>query len=372
MKRDFTENAKNELLGLVKEVDDEDWCGFTDWFGDRWLDLSAWCGNLDVKDYVDNITSYHKKVIDKNNTTAEEIEKIFTDVHNVNTNYSSRFTALLLNLQGYNKSLRSLAKTIHPSFGSFNPNYVGPKLKEEIQQYLDESGLLDKIAGDGLNDEDVDNMNPEIMQKLLEGYVEVLTKDRPNVNVGQTLEIPIGPGTCIYYKTGTTVKGNTDITINSTINDQRLDFKGFSYKVKLDDKGRNNISFGTDGSMAKSTSITIGNTSYTITAGAKVWSRTTYLENSISTKIEGGSVSSAVGIKQTGQSNWKSLPVPVTVESPYISQIPDIDWEEVGKKVAIGVGTIVVIGAVVYTFVPSGGTSAGLATSIIPMLEKIK
>ena len=354
MKRDFTENAKNELLELVKEVEDEKWCGFTDWFGDRWIDMSAWFGNLDVKDYVNEITTYHKKVIDKNNTTAGDIEKIFTDVDHVSTNYFSRFTALMLNLQGYNKSIKALATTINPTAKLFTPTYVGPKLREAIQQYLIESDALEKIAGDGLSEQEAQKMNPATMQTIMDGYVDMLTKVAPNVSVGETLEIPIGPGTCVYYKNTATVNGAINLTVNNTINEQRLDFKGFSSKVKLDDNGNNYVTINTAGSMALSSSVTIGNTTYTASSGFSNWGSSVYMEYSIKTNIEGGSVTSAIGVKQSGNSNWKPLPVPVTVESPYTCQIPDIDWEEVGMVIL----TAVVIVGVTYLIVQTGGAAA--------------
>ena len=66
MYRDFSESSKNKLLGLVSDVENEKWCDFTDWVGDRWLDFESWIGTLNIKGYVNNVNSYHKKVIDKN------------------------------------------------------------------------------------------------------------------------------------------------------------------------------------------------------------------------------------------------------------------------------------------------------------------
>ena len=54
MVRDFTEQARQELLDLVEQVEKEKWCDFTDWLGDRWYDFQEWIGKLDIKNYVDN------------------------------------------------------------------------------------------------------------------------------------------------------------------------------------------------------------------------------------------------------------------------------------------------------------------------------
>ena len=83
MIRDFSQDAKSELETLVKQVEDEKLCDFTDWIGDRWLDFESWIGLLNVKRYIDDINAYHKKVIDKNNTTLSDIERIFNAAYAV-------------------------------------------------------------------------------------------------------------------------------------------------------------------------------------------------------------------------------------------------------------------------------------------------
>ncbi|WP_075720540.1 hypothetical protein [Roseburia sp. 499] len=69
MKRDFSETSKQELISLVSQVESEKWCDFTDWVGDRWYDFESWIGTLDIQHYINDVNAYHKKVIDKNNTT---------------------------------------------------------------------------------------------------------------------------------------------------------------------------------------------------------------------------------------------------------------------------------------------------------------
>ena len=77
MYRDFSNNSKIRMLGLVTEVENDKISDFTDWVGDRWYDFESWIGQLNIKNYLNNVNIYHKKVIDKNNTTKDTIEKIF-------------------------------------------------------------------------------------------------------------------------------------------------------------------------------------------------------------------------------------------------------------------------------------------------------
>ena len=120
MYRDFSEQSKQNLLGLVDEVESEKWSGITDWFGDRWYDFQDWIGALDIKKYTDNIDAYHKKVIDKNNASKKAIEDIFEEVSVQDELYGGKFrsdAALLLQLDRY---LAELAETILPNSGRMN------------------------------------------------------------------------------------------------------------------------------------------------------------------------------------------------------------------------------------------------------------
>lgn len=53
------------MLGLVSEVENDKLCDLTDWIGDRWYDFESWIGRLNIRNYINDVNSYHKKVIDK-------------------------------------------------------------------------------------------------------------------------------------------------------------------------------------------------------------------------------------------------------------------------------------------------------------------
>ncbi|MDR0459519.1 MAG: hypothetical protein LBG68_03515 [Coriobacteriales bacterium] len=72
MRKDFSDTAKETLIKLVKEVEDEQWSTFTDWLGDL-LFLYDW----DIADYVNDVDNYWKHTIDNENYTAADIERIF-------------------------------------------------------------------------------------------------------------------------------------------------------------------------------------------------------------------------------------------------------------------------------------------------------
>ena len=115
MIRDFSQDAKSELETLVKQVEDEKLCDFTDWIGDRWLDFESWIGLLNVKRYIDDINAYHKKVIDKNNTTLSDIERIFNAAYGVDSSSSRKIKEVVESCRAYNNLLKELSGVISPT-----------------------------------------------------------------------------------------------------------------------------------------------------------------------------------------------------------------------------------------------------------------
>ena len=133
MIRDFSQDAKSELETLVKQVEDEKLCDFTDWIGDRWLDFESWIGLLNVKRYIDDINAYHKKVIDKNNTTLSDIERIFNAAYGVDSSSSRKIKEVVESCRAYNNLLKELSGVISPTGELLTyeeiKNILGVKLK---------------------------------------------------------------------------------------------------------------------------------------------------------------------------------------------------------------------------------------------------
>lgn len=159
--RDFSEASKQKMLGLVAQVENEKWCDFTDWVGDRWYDFEDLIGTLDVRYYINNVNSYHKKVIDKNNTTAQKINEIFTAVRNVDASYSQIFSNIHASLQQLLTYIGQLAEVVTPGHGRFNGEYMASVLKgtldnlslTNVQRIKDT--LVQVIGGEEVFDEDL-------------------------------------------------------------------------------------------------------------------------------------------------------------------------------------------------------------------------
>lgn len=369
MRRDFSEDARQELLALVKQVEDEQWCDFTDWVGDRWYDFEAWTGQLDIKKYVDDVNFYHKKVIDKNNASVDGINAIFEAVNTQSANYRGRFLAILTNLRSYRQLIAAMSDVISPNNGKFNAVYIGNGLKNAVNTYLENSKLLQQISGEGLNSGDLGEVeDQEQLQILLDAMGSTLVSLIPNIGVGQRLEIPIGPDLTFYYEVEAKVDTGSNIDLDLVIEDQKIKFDSISaetggmlsigtdYSADGDSgasvgSDNSNVSFDMGGKLEGSGSITVGNNTYTIKIMADP--EKLVLEESITTEFDGGSVTSKIGIEKDNNFNSQPLPVPVPVEVPYPESIPEfeINWETVGTVVVIGgiIYTVVYVGAAIYT-----------------------
>lgn len=91
MVRDFTEEQKQRLLEMVKEVHpDSVFDLLEDWLDDMFHILT---GGYRINDYLRDMSTYHRKMIDMENISARRIQKIFDDVYQVDDNYRSYFSS---------------------------------------------------------------------------------------------------------------------------------------------------------------------------------------------------------------------------------------------------------------------------------------
>lgn len=229
MERDFSEASKQRLIGLVDEVENDKWCDFTDFVGDRWYDFESWIGQLNLKNYLNNVNDYHKKVIDKNNTSKSEIEGIFTEVNAVSDRYKVRFAAMLSQLKTYRSMISSLSDTVNPAHGMFNSMYIGNSLVGNLIGLLQSNKALKKISGNGITNDELSSFSDDVKAYIISRYVSSIVDALPNFKVGtKDMEIPIGPDVTIYYSVEGKFDNDSDININMKLEDHKVSIKNFS------------------------------------------------------------------------------------------------------------------------------------------------
>jgi hypothetical protein len=107
MRKDFSDTAKETLMKLVKEVEDEQWSTFTDWLGDL-LFLYDW----DIADYVNDVDNYWKHTIDNENYTAADIERIFAAADAVDAEHGVALQAQIDAVKAQIEYVKSISAAI--------------------------------------------------------------------------------------------------------------------------------------------------------------------------------------------------------------------------------------------------------------------
>lgn len=173
IKRDFTEETENKIIQYAKDSG----TGFTDWFGDRYLDLVNLFGGDRLEEDMSNVNSYHKALVDRENL-AGKIGDIFANVQNINTFYTNNFETNKNYLTNYDNILRKFADSINQVDFMHNFNSVSFKasIKADVNalKYLDWMKIVNKSA-DSITDEEYEMLaiilmttdDPYIMNHIL-------------------------------------------------------------------------------------------------------------------------------------------------------------------------------------------------------------
>ena len=116
MIRDFSEDRKEKLKKQIDEINSETLCWLTDGLGDLGTRFSRWIGILDINNYMDNISAYHKKMLDMNDMTKKEIDQIFEEVYSVDSEFKKKFGEVSSMLDTWIDNVHILRDQINPGF----------------------------------------------------------------------------------------------------------------------------------------------------------------------------------------------------------------------------------------------------------------
>ena len=115
MRRDFSETAEQSLKDLIDQINDEQWSEWTDYIGDFFI------LGLDIQNYLDDVDTYHKKILDKKDTEKDTISDIFKAVRAVDAAYQSIFQTCCDHVKEQREYIEQLVSCIDTgsSFVSF-------------------------------------------------------------------------------------------------------------------------------------------------------------------------------------------------------------------------------------------------------------
>lgn len=163
MIRDFSNSAKKKLLEYVKDATETTlWRKIGDRIGDAGLQIQYWFGALSISKYNDNLDAYHKKIIDKNNTTSQRIEEIFTNVKNIDTRYQGGLQQNVNFSESVINFINDLANTIDPNGGNMDMQKMNAALAASLEKIQEAKLSREKAIEDSLLGTDPDAVETSI------------------------------------------------------------------------------------------------------------------------------------------------------------------------------------------------------------------
>ncbi len=146
MFRDFSEDAKQKLLGYVDDVTEtRTWAKIKDGIGDIGLHVQNWCGYLNITRFINHMDAYHKKVLDKNNTTKAKIEEIFANVKEIDTRYGAGVSGEVSAANSIQNFINTLAASIDPNGGNLDMKKVKSALSASLQALQESKATKEKV-----------------------------------------------------------------------------------------------------------------------------------------------------------------------------------------------------------------------------------
>ena len=90
MVREFSEEKRQEIFRLLDEIDMKEWKSFMEWCGSSVEEFGDWPERLNVSAYTRYVDEYHKKVLELNEMTRQQVNTVFENVAEIDARYAER------------------------------------------------------------------------------------------------------------------------------------------------------------------------------------------------------------------------------------------------------------------------------------------
>lgn len=356
--RDFSAAAKETLLGYVEEVTASGiWEKIGDAIGDCGLTVQGWLEQLGILTCTQDVEQYYKKILDKNNTTKEEIEEIFTNVQKVDADYVEKILELMYVGNLLIKYITDMTDSINPDGGKIDVGKLTELLesdKEELEkaqlvvvktlveddELEDATEYVEAVVSYKLTYDEFEALSEEEQLNYLSRVADWLLALYPNIELEAgkyEISVPIGTDMVATYNVTVTASGETgnNSTVKITMEEQqmviksayKLDYKNLSASVDSDgmsaDMALNDIEFNLgqkfDGTLSLGSMITNGKSKAKIETGTN--GATTSMKFEVSTELEDETdISSFIKVEKSNNIDmpeWELVPVeePVVLQS---------------------------------------------------------
>lgn len=140
--RDFTRETYEILIKEIEKIDSENWSKVTDFIGDIFLRIGKFTHIISLDEEMQNVREYQKRVLDMNNTTKNQLKKIFNQTNTTDHVMAGKIKNVNEQQEPYNQKLKQLCDMIQPNWNIQNAKYIA----EACQSYNKKMGEIDKIT----------------------------------------------------------------------------------------------------------------------------------------------------------------------------------------------------------------------------------
>lgn len=202
--RDFTDEKKQELATLIREEEEltKD-RRFFDWISDPFIR-----GKIEQSD--DDIELYHKKILDKKDTSIEQLNEIFDKVYGIEDEFSPKLKVHSENLGDLEKCFAALAEMFNPNPAD-GGDFVFARPASEFSNYLqvgsvvynqtirkltiyDKYGNIIDYNWEAINAlmlKDVESVQPEVFSALSDIFDQMTIRQKEKfIEVSYVLDTP--------------------------------------------------------------------------------------------------------------------------------------------------------------------------------------
>ena len=185
---DFSEKAKQKLEGYADDAAaSSTWGKIKDWFSDSGMDFQSWTGKLGIENYINDVDTYHQKIIDKNNATKKKIDTIFSNVQSVDTKSMAAMNRQITCGNNIIKLIDDLAATIDPGGGNMDMKGMKGTLDADVERIKNsEATVAETIETEKFGEKAAACMNSEDPVNLSTGN---FIYDHEDLQIGG--EIPL-------------------------------------------------------------------------------------------------------------------------------------------------------------------------------------
>jgi hypothetical protein len=107
--RDFTRATQERLLGLIRKAK-QDTCPVTNWLLDPAFADAA--HSLGIVGLLKDTNRYQESLLDMNNTSEQQLNKVFDDVYAIDAKYAKKFTEHAERLHAIHETIRRAGASV--------------------------------------------------------------------------------------------------------------------------------------------------------------------------------------------------------------------------------------------------------------------